>query len=172
MLHPETGLELFNIFRRDQAIFYFECSSSDAYMRILLSNYCSFIVRSDNERLQSLTTKQAQEITENALYIKELEERERLLAQNVMIWSINEQDDFFFSLSKYLKSRETAILCANFVICCFQWKIEDLLIDIRETETEVARWREACELEVEAGKNEVEERDKVVRTSLLSNTIL
>ncbi|PKI50732.1 hypothetical protein CRG98_028874 [Punica granatum] len=38
--------------------------------------------RSDNERLQSLTTKQAQEITENALYIRELEERERLLAQN------------------------------------------------------------------------------------------
>lgn len=50
-------------------------------------------------------------------------------------------------------------------LCCFQWKIEDLLVDIKETETEVARWREACELEVEAGKNEVEERDKVVKTS-------
>ncbi|KAK4796071.1 hypothetical protein SAY86_028397 [Trapa natans] len=78
--------------------------------------------RSDNERLESLTTKQAQQISENSLYIKELEERERLLAQN----------------------------------------IEELLVDIKETETEVARWREACELEVVAGKNEVEERDKVV----------
>ncbi|KAI6696322.1 hypothetical protein NL676_016441 [Syzygium grande] len=78
--------------------------------------------RSDTERLQSLTNKQAQEIAENTLYIKELEERERLLAQNV----------------------------------------EELLNEIKETEVEVARWREACELEVVAGKNEIEERDKVV----------
>ncbi|XP_030448991.2 uncharacterized protein At3g49055 isoform X2 [Syzygium oleosum] len=77
--------------------------------------------RSDTERLQSLTNKQAQEIAENTLYIKELEERERLLAQNV----------------------------------------EELLNEIKETEVEVARWREACELEVVAGKNEIEERDKV-----------
>ncbi|KAF8040578.1 hypothetical protein BT93_B2722 [Corymbia citriodora subsp. variegata] len=77
--------------------------------------------RSDTERLQSLTNKQAQEIAENTLYIKELEERERLLAQNV----------------------------------------EELLNEIKETEEEVARWREACELEVVAGKNEIEERDKV-----------
>ncbi|OWM79546.1 hypothetical protein CDL15_Pgr022958 [Punica granatum] len=88
--------------------------------------------RSDNERLQSLTTKQAQEITENALYIRELEERERLLAQN----------------------------------------IEDLLTEIKETESEVARWREACELEVEAGKHEVEERDKVNRDIVAKVTIL
>ncbi|XP_022737053.1 uncharacterized protein At3g49055 [Durio zibethinus] len=78
--------------------------------------------RSDTERLQSLTEKQAQKIEENTLYIKELEDRERILAQNV----------------------------------------EDLLMEIKETEAEVARWREACELEVEAGKKEVEERDKVV----------
>ncbi|XVE58518.1 hypothetical protein DITRI_Ditri04bG0175700 [Diplodiscus trichospermus] len=78
--------------------------------------------RSDTERLQSLTEKQAQKIEENTLYIKELEDRERVLAQNV----------------------------------------EDLLMEIKETEAEVARWREACELEVEAGKKEVEERDKVV----------
>lgn len=78
--------------------------------------------RSDTERLQSLTNKQAQQIAENTLYIKELEERERLLAQSV----------------------------------------EELLNEIKETEVEVARWREACELEVVAGKHEIEERDKVV----------
>ncbi|XVF53584.1 hypothetical protein PTKIN_Ptkin05aG0110000 [Pterospermum kingtungense] len=78
--------------------------------------------RSDTERLQCLTGKQAQKLEENTLYIKELEDRERVLAQNV----------------------------------------EELLIEIKETEAEVSRWREACELEVEAGKKEVEERDKVV----------
>ncbi|KAK6262352.1 hypothetical protein QUC31_008168 [Theobroma cacao] len=78
--------------------------------------------RSDTERLQSLTEKQAQKLEENTLYIKELEERERVLAQSA----------------------------------------EELLMEIKETEAEVARWREACELEVEAGKKEVEERDKVV----------
>ncbi|XAR53650.1 hypothetical protein NMG60_11022282 [Bertholletia excelsa] len=78
--------------------------------------------RSDTERLQTLTEKQAQKIAENTLYIKELEDREALLAQNV----------------------------------------EELLAELSETEKEVARWREACELEVEAGKNVVEERDKVV----------
>lgn len=76
---------------QDNALF--QWGGSDAWS--LSSNYCSFLVRSDNERLESLTTKQAQQITENSLYIKELEERERLLAQNVMIWSIKEQDDFF-----------------------------------------------------------------------------
>ncbi|XWS61187.1 hypothetical protein CRYUN_Cryun07bG0104000 [Craigia yunnanensis] len=40
--------------------------------------------------------------------------------------------------------------------------VEELLMEIKETESEFARWREACELEVEAGKKEVEERDKVV----------
>ncbi|XP_059447965.1 uncharacterized protein At3g49055 [Corylus avellana] len=78
--------------------------------------------RSDTERLQSLTEKQSLKITEYTLYIKELEDRERVLAQNV----------------------------------------EELLMEIKETEAEVARWREACELEVEAGKNEIGERDKVV----------
>ncbi|KAL6320642.1 hypothetical protein AAG906_008642 [Vitis piasezkii] len=77
--------------------------------------------RSDTERLQSLTEKQAQKIAENTLYIKELEDREMVLAQNV----------------------------------------EELLLEMKETEEEVARWREACELEVEAGKNVVDERDKV-----------
>ncbi|CAK9160927.1 unnamed protein product [Ilex paraguariensis] len=40
--------------------------------------------------------------------------------------------------------------------------IEELLMEIKETEEEVARWREACEMEVEAGKSAVEERDEVV----------
>ncbi|GFZ15359.1 pyruvate decarboxylase-2 [Actinidia rufa] len=77
---------------------------------------------SDTERLQSLTEKQAQNIAENALYVKELENREMMLIQNV----------------------------------------EELLLEIKETEEEVARWWETCELEVDSGKNVVEERDKVV----------
>ncbi|XP_058076039.1 uncharacterized protein LOC131224738 [Magnolia sinica] len=39
--------------------------------------------RSDGERLQSLTEKQAQKIEESTLYIKDLEERETILTQNV-----------------------------------------------------------------------------------------
>jgi hypothetical protein len=42
-------------------------------------------VRSDAERLQSLVQKQDKEIAENILYIKELEDRERVQAQNVII---------------------------------------------------------------------------------------
>ncbi|KAG4984173.1 hypothetical protein JHK87_028922 [Glycine soja] len=78
--------------------------------------------RSDTERLQCLTEKQAKEIEENKLYIKELEDRERILAQNV----------------------------------------EEFLMEIKAAEEEIARWKEACELEVEAGKKEIEERNKVV----------
>ncbi|OMO98162.1 putative ATP binding protein [Corchorus olitorius] len=77
--------------------------------------------RSANERLQSLTQKQAQMIEDNTLYIKELEDMDKVLTQNV----------------------------------------EELLMEIKEIEAEVARWREACELEVEAGKKEVEERGKL-----------
>nr|XP_048326852.1 uncharacterized protein At3g49055-like [Ziziphus jujuba var. spinosa] len=79
--------------------------------------------RSNNEHLQSLTEKQAQDIVENMLYIKELEDRERMLAQNV----------------------------------------EGLMVKIKEAEAEVARWREACELEIESGKHEIEQRDIVVK---------
>ncbi|CAK7337317.1 unnamed protein product [Dovyalis caffra] len=78
--------------------------------------------RSDTERLQSLTQKQAQEIAENILYIKELEDRERVLTQNV----------------------------------------EELLAEIKETEAEVTRWREACELEVQAAKKAIDESEKLV----------
>lgn len=42
------------------------------------------------------------------------------------------------------------------------FKIEQLRVQIKENEEEVARWREACELEVEAGKNAVEEYEKLV----------
>ena len=48
----------------------------------LLLDYQLF-ARSDTERLQSLAEKQAQDIAENMLYIKELEDRERMLAKNV-----------------------------------------------------------------------------------------
>lgn len=66
--------------------------------------------------------KQDKEIAENILYIKELEDRERVQAQNV----------------------------------------EELLTEIKESEAEVVRWREACELEVEAAKKAIEEREKLV----------
>ncbi|KAJ4956068.1 hypothetical protein NE237_012851 [Protea cynaroides] len=78
--------------------------------------------RSDTERLQCLSEKQAQKIEENGLYIKELEERESMLTENV----------------------------------------EALMMEITTAEEEIARWREACELEVEAGKNAIEERDRNV----------
>ncbi|CAM8893762.1 unnamed protein product [Rhodiola kirilowii] len=78
--------------------------------------------RSDNERLQTLSEKQGQIIAENAIYIKQLEDREQLLSHNV----------------------------------------EELLIEMKETEDEVSRWREACELEVKAGKDAVDKRDKMV----------
>jgi len=42
-------------------------------------------------------------------------------------------------------------------------KVEELLIKIKATEEDVERWKEACEIEVEAGKHAVEERDKLVR---------
>lgn len=51
---------------------------------IVVINYCCY-ARSDTERLQSLTEKQAQKLEENTLYIRELEERERVLAQSVSI---------------------------------------------------------------------------------------
>ncbi|CAH2064764.1 unnamed protein product [Thlaspi arvense] len=41
-------------------------------------------------------------------------------------------------------------------------KVEELVKVIREAESEVSRWRVACELEVEAGQREVEERDQLI----------
>ncbi|MED6121123.1 hypothetical protein PIB30_027333 [Stylosanthes scabra] len=78
--------------------------------------------RSERERLQCLTEKQGREIAESKQYMKELEDRERVLGHNV----------------------------------------EELMMEMKEAEEEVARWKEACELEVEAGKNEIQERDKLV----------
>lgn len=43
------------------------------------------------------------------------------------------------------------------------------MLEIKATEEEVARWREACELEVEAGKKEMEERDKLVNITAYTN---
>ncbi|KAE8077728.1 hypothetical protein FH972_016260 [Carpinus fangiana] len=50
--------------------------------------------RSDTERLQSLTEKQSLKITEYTLYIKELEDRERVLAQNVILCFIKNLEIF------------------------------------------------------------------------------
>ncbi|GMY39576.1 ATP binding protein, putative, partial [Fagus crenata] len=109
---------------------------------------------SDTERLQSLTEKQAQQITENTQYIKELEDRERVLVQNVIIYFIKKLKIFWCIPGAYLVISD--IIAFN----CY--KVEELLMEIKETEAEVARWKEACELEVEAGKKEMGERDKVV----------
>ncbi|CAN6487374.1 unnamed protein product [Victoria cruziana] len=76
--------------------------------------------RADNERWQQLTEKQAQKLSENLLYTKDLEERENVLTQNV----------------------------------------EELMMEITAVEEDVARWREACELEAEAGKSVIEQYDK------------
>ena len=40
-------------------------------------------------------------------------------------------------------------------------------MEIKAAEEEVARWKEACELEVEAGKKEIGERNKVVKTCFM-----
>ncbi|KAJ0253770.1 Uncharacterized protein HA466_0113990 [Hirschfeldia incana] len=40
--------------------------------------------------------------------------------------------------------------------------VEELLKVIREAESEASRWSEACELEVEAGQREVEERNELI----------
>lgn len=56
--------------------------------------------------------------------------------------------------------------------CTLFHKVEELLTEIKETEEDVSRWREACELEVEAGKNVVEERDKVVRIKFKCTPLL
>ncbi|XP_074281714.1 uncharacterized protein At3g49055 [Silene latifolia] len=78
--------------------------------------------RSDSERLENLTEKQVQQITELTVYIKELEDQKRILTQNV----------------------------------------EGFLIEIKSAEEDAERWRDACELEVEAGNRVIQERDKVV----------
>ncbi|KAK9724646.1 hypothetical protein RND81_05G089300 [Saponaria officinalis] len=78
--------------------------------------------RLDSERLQSLNEKQAQTVTEQTVYIKDLEDKKRRLTLHV----------------------------------------KELLTEIKSTEEDVERWREACELEVEAGKRVIQERDKVV----------
>lgn len=43
---------------------------------------------------------------------------------------------------------------------------------MRETEEEVSRWREACELEVKAGKDAVDKRDKMVCSEIKSVTVM
>lgn len=41
-------------------------------------------------------------------------------------------------------------------------QIEELISELTETEEDAARWREACEMEVEAAKSAMEERDIMV----------
>uniref|UniRef100_A0A1D1YKV2 Uncharacterized protein At3g49055 n=1 Tax=Anthurium amnicola TaxID=1678845 RepID=A0A1D1YKV2_9ARAE len=78
--------------------------------------------RSENDHLQGLAFKQSQEITDSALYVKVLEERENALTQNV----------------------------------------EQLSLELKGAEEEVIRWKEACELEVEAGKSAIEKCEREI----------
>jgi len=100
-------------------------------------------VRPDTERLQSLAQKQAQEIVETTLCIKDLED-ERVLAQNVINhwfgW------DGMTLLCAFIKQALSPVDFNS--SCVFHNKVEELLGEIKETEAEVVRWREACELEV------------------------
>lgn len=91
------------------------------------------------------------------MYIKELEERERVLSQNVV--SLKSFINITLLPLMMLSISFLADLCPSFMAIN---KVEELLMEIKETEAEVVRWREACELEVEAGKKEIEERDKMV----------
>ncbi|XP_075493778.1 uncharacterized protein At3g49055 isoform X2 [Primulina tabacum] len=77
--------------------------------------------RLETEHLLSMTFKQDEKLAERTRKIRELEDTEEKLMQNV----------------------------------------EALLLEIKETEEDATRWREACELEAEAGKNAVMERDKL-----------
>ncbi|KAF9668373.1 hypothetical protein SADUNF_Sadunf15G0121900 [Salix dunnii] len=127
VLCPLTFVEGNTLAQFDTAHVLFQASTMEGIMKSLRLENSQLRrsleeSRSDAERLQSLVQKQDKEIAENILYIKELEDRERIQDQNV----------------------------------------EELLTEIKETEAEVARWREACELEVEAAKKAIEEREKLV----------
>ncbi|KAL9270066.1 hypothetical protein AKJ16_DCAP09593 [Drosera capensis] len=92
---------------------------------------------SDIERLQNLSEKQAQQIAEQTLYIKELK-RQR----------------------NHVDSKCKSLLLIE------RWPVEELM-EMKATEEEVDRWREACELEAEAEKNVVEEHDQLLMAFLI-----
>ncbi|GAU32387.1 hypothetical protein TSUD_44300 [Trifolium subterraneum] len=71
--------------------------------------------RSDTERLQCLTEKQTKEIEENKLYIKELEDRERILAQNVEEFLIEskEAEEEVAALKQELQKTKSALDISN-----------------------------------------------------------
>ena len=73
--------------------------------------YYELYARSDTERLQCLTEKQAKEIVENKLYIKELEDRERILAQNVTTYLINKWDNYSPAKALFLTSSILFCVC-------------------------------------------------------------
>jgi len=56
----------------------------------------------------------------------------------------------------------TALFLTNLGLFLTWKKVEEFLMEMKAAEEEVARWKEACELEVEAAKVEIEERDKMV----------
>lgn len=93
------------------------------------------------------------------MYIKQLEDRERVLTQNVLCSSSRLLIKYALFLFIIL-----SLTCSIFT----SQKVEELLTTVKETEVEVARWREACELEVEAANVEIGERDKRVIQKLLT----
>uniref|UniRef100_A0A0E0IFT5 Uncharacterized protein n=1 Tax=Oryza nivara TaxID=4536 RepID=A0A0E0IFT5_ORYNI len=92
--------------------------------------------RSDCDRLQLLAAEQAQKIVKYELHIKDLEEREIFLLHSVTEKGLM----FLFAMLK----------------------VEELTVDLKEVEREAARWREACELEVEAGKDAIKQLNQEV----------
>lgn len=45
---------------------------------------------------------------------------------------------------------------------CSVFQVEELMIENKEAEEEISRWREACEMEVEAGKKAINEHKELV----------
>ena len=60
-----------------------------AILFLLFNFLIPITVRSESERLQSLTEMQAHKMAEYVMYIKELEDRELILTQKVSIFSLN-----------------------------------------------------------------------------------
>ncbi|KAF8052828.1 hypothetical protein N665_1502s0007 [Sinapis alba] len=107
--------------------------------------------RLEEARLKKVTEEQAQTIEENKIDIDKLQNRERLLSQNVM-YLLPHPVSFSCVVTRLLES----------VFFLIKSKVEELVKVIREAESESSRWREACELEVEAGQREVEERNELI----------
>ncbi|ESQ45638.1 hypothetical protein EUTSA_v10010940mg [Eutrema salsugineum] len=91
----------------------------------------------EEAQLKKITEEQAQKIPENIMNIDKLQNRERSLSQN------------------------------EIGLVFIEPKVEELVNVMREAESEASRWREACELEVEAGLREVQEPNATIQMAVL-----